>query len=84
MTLVELQNVLGNQVKSIVEMPDDTPAEEQAKILAKTDQVSRLAKQMINNADVILRTDKLVVEGKIRKSSIVGIVGGATADEVVG
>ena len=33
------------------------------------------AKQMINNADVVLRTDKLIAEGKLRESTIEKIVG---------
>lgn len=32
--------------------------------------ISSLAKQMINNADVVLRTEKLVAEGKLKESSI--------------
>ena len=35
-----------------------------------------LAKQMINNADVILRTDKLVAEGKLQHSNIEKLVNG--------
>ena len=29
--------------------------------------VSSLAKQMINNADVVLRTEKLIAEGKLKE-----------------
>ena len=36
--------------------------------------VSSLAKQMINNADVVLRTEKLVAEGKLKESAIQGMV----------
>lgn len=32
--------------------------------------ISSLAKQMINNADVVLRTEKLVAEGKLENSNI--------------
>lgn len=32
--------------------------------------ISTLAKQMINNADVVLRTEKLVAEGKLQESTI--------------
>jgi hypothetical protein len=57
MTLVELQDVLS---KSITEVMDTTAtAEEHATSLTTAEVVARLAKQMINNADVILRTDKL-------------------------
>lgn len=32
--------------------------------------IASLAKQMINNADIVLRTDKLVAEGKLQHSHI--------------
>lgn len=51
MTLLELQDVLG---KAIVSIEDGTGGIDKAKAIAS------LAKQMINNADVILRTDKFV------------------------
>ena len=51
MTLLELQDVLG---KTIVSIEDGTGSIDEAKAIAS------LAKQMINNADVILRTDKFV------------------------
>lgn len=51
MTLLELQDVLG---KTIVSIEDGTGSIDKAKAIAS------LAKQMINNADVILRTDKFV------------------------
>ena len=51
MTLLELQDVLG---KAIVSIKDGTGSIDKAKAIAS------LAKQMINNADVILRTDKFV------------------------
>jgi hypothetical protein len=51
MTLLELQDVLG---KAIVSIEDGTGNIDKAKAIAS------LAKQMINNADVILRTDKFV------------------------
>lgn len=51
MTLLELQDVLG---KAILSIEDGTGDIDKAKAIAS------LAKQMINNADVILRTDKFV------------------------
>lgn len=51
MTLLELQDILG---KAIVSIEDGTGNIDKAKAIAS------LAKQMINNADVILRTDKFV------------------------
>ena len=42
--------------------------------------VSSLAKQMINNADVVLRTEKLVAEGKLKESAIQGLIRGQQND----
>lgn len=57
MTLMELQNILGETLKEIHDAKggsrDATHAFEKAEYEAK------IAKQLINNADVILRTDKL-------------------------
>lgn len=49
--------------------------EERKKECEKSEIIARLAKQMINNADVILRTDKLVSEGKLSNSAIKSVVG---------
>lgn len=73
MTLVTLQKVLGEQIETI----SDQVMEEDERRAAyeKADIISRLAKQMINNADVILRTDKLAGEGRISDSTIQKVVG---------
>lgn len=50
MTMLELQKVLGDEMNKLISgttQPEDAKA------------VALLAKQMINNADVILRADKL-------------------------
>ena len=73
MTLFELQKVLGDRIAIHNDMAMD--AEERKKELETSDIISRLAKQMINNADVVLRTDKLVSEGKLQDSTIKKIVG---------
>ena len=39
--------------------------EERKKEQEKAEYVAKLAKQMINNADVILRSEKLVAEGRL-------------------
>jgi len=73
MTLYELQNKLGEQIDLIT---DKTKPPEERKKLAETAMtVSSLAKQMINNADVVLRTEKLIAEGKLKDSVIKKIVG---------
>lgn len=73
MTLTELQNVLGDRIKvhSNTNILDD----EREKENKTSDIIARLAKQMINNADVILRTDKLREEGKLKDSAITMVVG---------
>lgn len=73
MTLQELQMILGERIRLTNDMA--MGEEERKKEMEKSDMIARLAKQMINNADVILRTDKLVAEGKLRDSTIEKIVG---------
>lgn len=78
MTLFELQKVLGERIEITNDLAMD--AEERIKENEKSEMISKLAKQMINNADVILRTDKLIAEGKLSKSTIEKVVG--SGDEV--
>lgn len=73
MTLVELQNVLGDCINQIRE--DNLSNEERQQRHEQCEVVARLAKQMINNADVILRTNKLQEEGKLKESAISKLVG---------
>lgn len=68
MTLVELQNKLGEQIKLLTD--EKTPYEAKKRLADVSSVVSSLAKQMINNADVILRTEKLIAEGKLKNSAI--------------
>ena len=73
MTLFELQKVLGERIEITNDM--SISKEERKVENEKSDMIARLAKQMINNADVILRTDKLVAESKLQNSAIEIIVG---------
>lgn len=68
MTLTELQNKLGEQINLLTD--NKTPFETKRRLADVAMTVSSLAKQMINNADVILRTEKLVSEGKLKESTI--------------
>lgn len=68
MTLTELQNKLGEQIDLLTD--NKTPFEAKRRLADVAMTVSSLAKQMINNADVILRTEKLVSEGKLKESTI--------------
>lgn len=68
MTLIELQEILGERIRLAV---DTKLSPEERKREAEISQtISSLAKQMINNADVVLRADKLVAEGTLNKSNI--------------
>lgn len=68
MTLTELQDVLGERIKILT---DESLSPEQRKQETEISQtISSLAKQMINNADVVLRTDKLIAEGSLKNSHI--------------
>ena len=68
MTLMELQKILGERIRIVsnTEMSMD----ERKKEAELSQTISSLAKQMINNADVVLRTEKLVAEGKLENSTI--------------
>lgn len=73
MTLIELQQVLGERIEIANDMamgPDEREKEN-----STSDMIARLAKQMINNADVILRADKLRFEGRLKNSNIEKVVG---------
>lgn len=72
MTLLELQKVLGERITIATSKLSD---EEKEVEVATSEIIARLAKQMINNADIILRTDKLRTEGKLVNSAISKVVG---------
>lgn len=76
MTLLELQNILGERIR----LANDRTltSEERKKETDISQTISSLAKQMINNADVILRTDKLIAEGKLQNSNIEKLVSGGS------
>ena len=63
MTLLKLQEILGDEIKAVMDGTADT---DKAKAIAS------LAKQMINNADIILRTDKFIGNTGERIDEIVG------------
>ena len=67
MTLVELQTVLGDRINvTLQEMePEKRQDENEQSYL-----IMNLAKQMINNGDLILRTEKLMAQTKNLKESV--------------
>jgi hypothetical protein len=73
MTLIELQAILGERIRIAVN--NDLSIEERKQETELSQTISSLAKQMINNADIVLRTNKLVAEGKIQNSAIEKMIG---------
>lgn len=68
MKLSELQDILGER---ILMLTDETLSPEQRmQETAISQTIASLAKQMINNADIVLRTDKLISEDKLKNSKI--------------
>ena len=73
MTLLELQKVLGERIE--IANSKDVDAETKKTENETSQVIASLAKQMINNADVVLRAEKLALEGKLKKnSSIKGLI----------
>ena len=68
MTLLELQGILGDRVR--VTLDDSLTAEEREIENEQSYLVCNLAKQMINNGDLILRTEKLAAQTKSLKESV--------------
>lgn len=68
MTLIELQNKLGEQIEALTNPEASNETKKQAAEIAAV--VSSLAKQMINNADIVLRRDKMISEGKLKYATI--------------
>lgn len=73
MTLMELNQKLGEQIELLTDPNTPYTAKKKQAEIAQT--VSSLAKQVINGADVMLRTEKLVSEGKLKDSTIRELVG---------
>ena len=68
MTLVELQEVLGKRIEVTLDenlTPEQREIENEQSFL-----VVNLAKQMINNGDLILRTEKLAAQSKNLKNTV--------------
>lgn len=68
MKLVELQKILGDRINISLEK-DMTPERRQEEN-EQSKLIMGLAKQMINNGDLILRTEKLMAQSKTLKESV--------------
>lgn len=67
MTLIELQQVLGDRIE--VTLRDDMTPEQRQIENEQSQIIVNLGKQMINNGDLILRTEKLMAQTKSLKNS---------------
>ena len=67
MTQIELQNILGDRIAMALRK-DLTPEERQTEN-EQSRIILGLAKQMINNGDLILRTEKLAAQNRALKNS---------------
>ena len=67
MTLIQLQEKLGEQIEFFTN--ETIPLDVRERYIEVGALVSSLAKQYINGADVALRADKLVAEGKLTAES---------------
>lgn len=66
MTLIELQDILGDRIKITL---SDMETEKRVIENEQTALIIETAKQMINNGDLILRTEKLAAQAKSLKES---------------
>lgn len=62
MTLIELQDILGQRIN--VTLRNDLSPEQRQEENEQSALVVSIAKQMINNGDLILRTEKLMAQTK--------------------
>ena len=74
MTLIELQNILGERIE--IAKNKDMPVELRKQETEISQTIASLAKQMINNADIVLRAEKLITEGKLAGSNIQKMIQG--------
>lgn len=68
MSLVELQGILGNRIR--ITLRDDMTPEERQVENEQSHLIMRIAKQMINNGQLILQTEKLAAQNKNLVSSV--------------
>lgn len=68
MKLVELQKVLGDRIS--ISLNKDLSPEQRQEENEQSHLIMLLAKQMINNGDLILRTEKLMAQCKTLDESV--------------
>ncbi len=75
MTLVRLQEILGDRIN--MTLRTDLTAEQRQTENEQSFLIMNLAKQMINNGDLILRTEKLAAQNKnLRRSIVYSLIDG--------
>lgn len=80
MTLLELQDVLGDRIK--VALKENMTPEQRQTENEQSALIVGLAKQMINNGDLILRTEKLAAQTKsLSESAAMKLITGKLIDE---
>lgn len=74
MTLMELQGILGERIK--ITLKEDMSPEERQIENEQSALIMNIGKQMINNADLILRFEKLQAQTKnLKESRLNAIIG---------
>lgn len=73
MTLMELQDILGQRIQIANDASITTDVKQKENEVSQT--IVALAKQMINNADVVLRAEKLFCECDLKQSNIERMIG---------
>lgn len=68
MKLLELQEILGQRIRIAIDPAIKAEEKKAEALISQT--IASLAKQMINNADIVLRTNKLIADGKLVNSAI--------------
>lgn len=68
MTLVEVQKILGDRIE--VSLKEDKTPEERQQDNEQSALIMNLAKQMINNGDLILRIEKLMAQNRNLKKLV--------------
>lgn len=68
MTLVEVQKILGDRIE--VSLKENKTPEERQQDNEQSALIMNLAKQMINNGDLILRIEKLMAQNRNLKKLV--------------
>lgn len=84
--LGDLHNVLFEELLKVKDS-ENLPRETQKKVLESAMVFSSLSKQIINNADVVLRAQKLVYDKKIPDNAVIAMMighGGLNGNTIEG